>query len=128
MLQTRAKPTVLLLAGRDDAAVHLSVIPYLQGRGCSVVVTGDGIDALDALERTRYDVILADLELPERGGLWLWYEAIRREPMLEGRFILAATDPRAYGLDGVVKKDRFLTKPLGITDVWREVLGIVGHV
>ena len=97
-------------------------------RGCDVAVAGDGLEALDALERKRYDVVLADLELPDRDGLWLWYEAVRREPSLEGRFILSGTHPQAYGLDGLVKKERFLTKPLGTKAVWREVLEIVGRV
>lgn len=78
-------------------------------------------------ERERYDAVLTDLELPDRGGLWLWYEAVRREPTLEGRFIVSARDPLAYGLD-VLLNERFVVKPFQHTDVWREVLGIVGRV
>ncbi|HEX9704155.1 MAG TPA: response regulator [Gemmatimonadales bacterium] len=122
-----AKPSVLCLARHDDSTIRNGIVPYLMSRGCDVAVTVDGLEALDALEKKRYDVVLADLELPDRDGLWLWYEAVRREPGLEGRFILSGSDPRAYGLDGLVK-ERFLTKPLGTTEVWREVLGIVGRV
>jgi CheY-like chemotaxis protein len=46
----------------------------LEQFGCSVDIAGNGLDALQAIDRTRYDLVLMDCHMPVMDG----FEATRR--------------------------------------------------
>ena len=48
----------------QEVAVHL-----LERRGHSVIVAENGRQALTALERHKFDLVLMDVQMPEMGGL-----------------------------------------------------------
>jgi CheY-like chemotaxis protein len=65
-------------------------VGLLAKRGHDVTVANNGIEALAALERETFDVVLMDLQMPEMDG----HEAsaaIRDEPGLEDCTIVAVT-------------------------------------
>ncbi len=70
--------TRVLVVDDEQAIVEL-VSEYLRARGFDVVTAGDGDAALQAVRRDQPDVVLADLRLPNRGGMSL-LEAIREQP------------------------------------------------
>jgi signal transduction histidine kinase/CheY-like chemotaxis protein/integral membrane sensor domain MASE1 len=54
----------------EDNAVNQRVASgLLEKRGHRVVVAGNGIEALKALEREAYDLVLMDVQMPEMDGL-----------------------------------------------------------
>jgi two-component system sensor histidine kinase/response regulator len=54
----------------EDNAVNQRVASrLLEKRGHRVVVAGNGIEALQALERAAYDLVLMDVQMPEMDGL-----------------------------------------------------------
>jgi polar amino acid transport system substrate-binding protein len=68
----RLSGTVLLV---EDNVINQQVAQeILEGMGLLVHTVNNGREAIDALERHRYDLVLMDLQMPEMDG----YEATRR--------------------------------------------------
>lgn len=75
-----AAPLQILLA--EDNAVNQQVMVWLlQKLGHAVTVVGDGLQALQALAKNRYDVLLLDVMMPVADGLQV-LQALRGEPVL----------------------------------------------
>lgn len=103
----------ILLAEDSDVNQRLGV-RTLEKHGHTVVVAGDGRQALAALERQPFDLVLMDVEMPEMDGLEAT-TAIRQQEQTTGAHILivamtAHTDPAdiqrclAAGMDDAVSK------------------------
>jgi len=63
-----AGPTRILLAD-DDPQMRRLIKSVLQREGFEVVEAADGLDALEAVERGRIDLVILDLEMPRLDGL-----------------------------------------------------------
>ena len=63
-----SKPLRVLLA-EDNSVNQLLATRLLEKRGHYVKVTGNGREALAALEQARYDLVLMDVQMPEMDGI-----------------------------------------------------------
>jgi two-component system sensor histidine kinase/response regulator len=70
-LQDARDPTATLrvLLAEDNAVNQRLATRLLEKRGHRVTVTANGREALDALEKGTYDLVLMDLQMPEMDGL-----------------------------------------------------------
>jgi nitrogen-specific signal transduction histidine kinase len=75
----------------DDEAIIRSVFEELMGRECEVVTADSAEAALQHLSRGRFDVVVADKNLPGRSGLELAREARRLDA--RSRVILMTGHP-----------------------------------
>lgn len=61
----------LVLVVDDEAQVSAMLRLALEGEGYAVEVANDGVEALMALGRRRFDLIVSDLDMPNLGGFEL---------------------------------------------------------
>jgi len=114
----------------DDNSVNRKILArQLELAGASTDVAASGEEALLILQRGRYDLILADLQMPDMDGFEL-ARHIREGEAREGRVRLPILAVTASALEGEEERSRaagmdgFITKPVGIEqlratlDVW----------
>ncbi|WP_263411220.1 response regulator [Terriglobus tenax] len=68
-----------ILLAEDNQVNQMLATRLLQKRGHRVVVAGNGREALSALERGRFDMVLMDVQMPEMDGLEATRELRKRE-------------------------------------------------
>jgi len=96
-----ALPTTLsILVVEDHAAVREAIARSLARRGCRVTTATNGIEGLEAVRGQRFDAVITDLTMPERGGLFMLISA-------EGR-----PGQQAMGL--FLQSEHFLVKPFSL--------------
>jgi PAS domain S-box-containing protein len=111
--RTESAPLRVLLA-EDNAVNQLLAVRLLQKRGHSVKVTGNGREALDALECGTYDLVLMDVQMPEMDGIEATMALREREKITGGHqpvvaltaLVIKGDKERclAAGMDGYLSK------------------------
>ena len=109
-----------ILVAEDNVVNQQLVLLVLQKLGYRAEVTANGLEALQALEREPYDVVLMDVQMPTMDGL----EATRRihQRWPEGRrpHVIAATasampeEREAFLAAGM---DDYLSKPIRVDEL-----------
>src|SRR5438445_11165573 len=107
----------------DTTAIREAIARSLTRRGCRVTTATNGVEALEILRKQSFDVIITDLNMPDRGGLWLWRQALVVRNELRGRFVLVASEPlpepRSFAL--FLETERFGLKPIALEMLWHPV-------
>jgi CheY-like chemotaxis protein len=83
-----------ILVVDDDTAHRNAVTLLLRTGGHQVAAVGDGMAALSQLreQQERYDVVLADLQMPHLGGRALFEQLSENQPTLAKRFVFMTGD------------------------------------
>jgi CheY-like chemotaxis protein len=108
--------SITILLAEDNPVNQKLALRLLHKRGYTVVTAANGIEALVAFERQRFDVVLMDIQMPEMSGLDATSEIRAREKRSGGRVpIIAFT---AHALAGDRERcleagmDDYVTKPI----------------
>jgi CheY-like chemotaxis protein len=108
-----------ILLAEDNASSQKVVLKMLEKLGYRADVAANGVEALEAVKRQPYDLVLMDVKMPEMDGL----EAARAIRSMSGILqpkIIAIT---AYALAGDREKcleagmDGYIPKPVQIEDI-----------
>jgi CheY-like chemotaxis protein len=114
-----------LLLAEGNPIHQQAAAALLRKRGHHVDIVGNGREAVDAVARERYDVVLMDLQIRELDGLEAT-RAIRASPSGPGLRIVAIT---THASDGDRERclaagmDGYLTKPFKARDLFPAVEG-----
>jgi CheY-like chemotaxis protein len=108
--------SVRVLLAEDNLVNQRVAVGLLTRRGHAVTVTSNGRDALAALEREAFDVVLMDIQMPQLGGVEATAEIRARECQTGGRAYIVAMTAHAMSGDRerflAAGMDGYLSKPI----------------
>jgi CheY-like chemotaxis protein len=118
-----------ILLAEDNPINQKLATKLLEKRGHRITTVANGLEALAALEKDNFDVVLMDVQMPEMDG-WTASEAIRKGERGSNHHIpiLALTahamkeyEDRCYqaGMDG------FVTKPFEAAELYLAVESVI---
>jgi GAF domain-containing protein/CheY-like chemotaxis protein/HPt (histidine-containing phosphotransfer) domain-containing protein len=112
-------PLRILLA-EDNVVNQKLAIRLLEKLGYRADVAANGLEALEALERQTYDLLLSDVQMPEMDGLEATRRILERWPEGERPWIVAMT---AEAMSGDRERcleagmDDYLAKPIRVEEL-----------
>jgi CheY-like chemotaxis protein len=107
-----------ILVAEDNLINQKVALRLLERMGYRAEVAGNGLEALAALRRQRYDIVLLDVQMPEMDGLEAAREIVRQWPKGQRPCIIAMT---ANAIRGdreeclAAGMDDYISKPVQIT-------------
>ena len=112
----------------DEAEIREILSEILAGAQHRVAAVGSGREALERMAAERYDVILADIRMPDLDGRTLYREIERRWPEQAARVVFVTGDSLTSTLHEFASEcgRPVIEKPFVPTDVRRMVAEIAG--
>src|SRR5580704_858892 len=106
-----------VLVAEDNPAVREFITRSLGSAGYKTVAVADGQQALDALAKEKFDVLVTDIVMPNVDGIALALKAVRLFPDLRIVMIsgYAQERMRAHNLDALVH--RIIAKPFSLEEI-----------
>jgi signal transduction histidine kinase/DNA-binding response OmpR family regulator len=115
-----ARLPLRILIAEDNAINQKLMLRILKQMGYAADVAGNGLEALDALKRKRYDVVFMDVEMPEMDGLEAARAIVMTYPPHARPAIVGTT---AYAMEGDREKildsgmDDYISKPIKLEQI-----------
>ncbi len=114
-----------VLVAEDNSANQQVAIGMLERLGCSVIVAGNGFEALNLIERNRFDIVFMDCNMPELDGYQATIKIRELQGVSSGIPIIAMT---ANVQEGDREKclqagmDDYLSKPLKLERIREKLI------
>jgi CheY-like chemotaxis protein len=121
-----------VLLAEDNSINQKVATKMLENLGYSVDVVGDGLEALEALSRNSYDLILMDVQMPQMDGYVATQRIREREEEEGGAGRLPIIAMTAGALEGDRERaleagmDDYISKPVTL-EALDEILGRWSH-
>jgi diguanylate cyclase (GGDEF)-like protein len=113
--------TVLVIEDHPDQRDLLAIV--LQREGYRVVTAGNGVEAMERLQKENVQIALSDIMMPKMDGFEL-IKTIRSDTALKGVYLILITariqeGDRVRGLD--LGADDYITKPFSFSELLARV-------
>jgi CheY-like chemotaxis protein len=115
-----ARHPLRILLAEDNVVNQKLALRLLEKLGYRADVAGNGLEAIEALERQPYDLLLSDVQMPEMDGLEATRRIIQRWPEGERPWIVAMT---AEAMSGDRERclaagmNDYLAKPIRVAEL-----------
>jgi CheY-like chemotaxis protein len=110
-----------VLVAEDNAVNQLLITRLLEKRGHRVTLAATGREALEVLEKERYDLVFMDMQMPEMGGLEATATIRERENGHDIHLPVIALTAHAMKADRerclAAGMDDYLSKPIGVQEL-----------
>jgi CheY-like chemotaxis protein len=119
-----------LLITDDDVDFRSTLCDLFQRRGFHTVMAGDGVEALEIVQREPIHLVLLDMHMPRLTGLEAMRQVKLLRPILPCILISAQLDDEITAAAHDAHAYRVLSKPIGVralTDVVRQAMADVYH-
>ena len=105
-----------ILVAEDEESVRAFVARALEHAGHAVTTAADGLQAVDALHRERFDMLVTDIVMPNMDGITLALKATKDWPDMAVLLMTgyAAERQRAHNLEALIHK--VISKPFEMRD------------
>ena len=121
-----------ILLAEDNIINQKLAVRILESRGHRVAIAGNGAEALDALNKDRFDVVLMDVQMPVLDGLQATAEIRRRESATGVHVPIVAMTAHAMAGDRekciVAGMDDYVSKPLKLLDLLKTIEHTVNRI
>jgi CheY-like chemotaxis protein len=111
------RPATILFAD-DSAVLRKSMGGLLRSRGFVVDCVADGLEAVEAVNRTTYDLILLDIQMPGMGGIEA-ASLIRSLGGTKSRVFAVSAEPDGIEISEQAGIDGILAKPIRAREIER---------
>jgi PAS domain S-box-containing protein len=121
-----------ILLAEDNVINQKLAVRILQNRGHRVIVAGNGEEALAAIEKNLFDIVLMDIQMPKMDGFQATREIRRRERETGDHLPIVAMT--AHAMSGDREKcleagmDAYASKPLKPLDLLRTIESTVEKI
>lgn len=112
---------VRILLAEDDPSLRLFLTNALKKAGHVVDSFGDGDEAVEALQRTPYDLVLTDIVMPGTDGIELARRAAELDPAVKIMFITGFAAVALASGSPAPRSAKVLSKPFHLKDLVAEV-------
>jgi len=123
--QLAARHPLRILLAEDNAVNQKLALRLLSQMGYRADLAGNGLEAIESVERQTYDLVLMDVQMPELDGLGATRRITARWPAAERPRIVAMTANAMQGDREIclaAGMDDYLTKPIRVDDLVQALL------
>ncbi|MDO9098463.1 MAG: response regulator, partial [Candidatus Methanoperedens sp.] len=125
MNNTAYKKKVLIVDYEPDTLELIKLV--LESGGFETMLAANGMEALAQIERTKPDLVLLDIMMPDMDG----WDVFRRIKEKNPKIPIAILTAKAQNIDKllglhVLKADDYITKPFGKNELIGKVRKLVG--
>lgn len=113
-----------ILIVEDDRALCETLCDALSERGVSVSYAYRGNDAIDKIIENRYDILLLDINIPQKTGFEILLEARRYHNNIAALFMTALDTPYHLEESFRVGGDDYIRKPFQVDELCMRIEAI----
>ena len=110
-----------ILLAEDDGSMRAFLARALRKAGHEVFAVGEGRAALAVLAEGKFDLLLADIVMPEMDGIELARRAVAKNAKLKVMFITGFAAVALNNPDAARMEAKVLSKPFHLRDIVEEV-------
>lgn len=101
----------------DEPPIRALLGEYMHQSGFDVVLAGSGSEALDALDRQQFDLLMSDVRMPGMNGLELLTEVVSRHPRV-GVLMLTACEDLTLAVNAMrIGALDYILKPFRLSEI-----------